>query len=65
MTDDELRDYIPKEIARCERQLVRYREMADPVQTSDHEIRMGGSVFARKYERELAILRLAQKAQTP
>lgn len=55
----ELRDYMVKEIDRLERGLVRHRELAQ----SDHpEIRLGGQTFTRKYERELRVLRLAQRA---
>lgn len=59
MTDDELRVYIDKEIARREKGLARYLEYS---QSDNPELRAGGVSFAKAYERELQVLRLAKKA---
>lgn len=61
MTDDELRVWIPQERARLERSLASKREM---VNSDNAEIRLGSQTFIRKYERELALLRLAEQSLT-
>lgn len=55
----ELRDHITKEIDRLKRGIDRYREGCA---SDDPEYRHGSQAFLRKYERELRVFRLAQRA---
>lgn len=55
----ELRDHITKEIERLQRGIERYQE---GVKSENSEYRAGSNAFLRKYERELRVFRLAQRA---